>query len=171
MSDNHQEKKPAENKFNVLLNLSTKPQITGQLTTFKYQSRDVWLSHPGTCYAKYNCWLGVLLNQWKGPPLFPFPAKTHISGWGLEGEPVADTTAAGQWLHKTSLVLRLKWNEMKRNQDKGGWEEQRLRAGRSFLSSGQSKHLVLFLLNTKLKTLLLSCNYLLVRPHKEKLDL
>lgn len=95
---------------------------------------------------------------------------THISGWGLEGEPVADTTAAGQWLHKTSLVLRLKWNEMKRNQDKGGWE-QRLRAGRSFLSSGQSKHLGLFLLNTKLKTLLLSCNYLLVRPHKEKLDL
>lgn len=55
MSDDDQEKKPAGNKFNLLLKLITKPQRTGQLTTFKSQSRDVWLPHPGTCYAKYYC--------------------------------------------------------------------------------------------------------------------
>lgn len=48
-------KKPVRNKFNLLLKSITKPQLTGQLATFKSQARDVWLSHPGTCYAKYNC--------------------------------------------------------------------------------------------------------------------
>lgn len=43
MSDNDQEKKSAGNKFNLLLKLITKEQLTRQLTTFKSQSRDVWL--------------------------------------------------------------------------------------------------------------------------------
>lgn len=48
-------KKPVGNKFNLLLKLITKPQLTGQLTTFKSQSTDLWLSHRGACYAKYYC--------------------------------------------------------------------------------------------------------------------
>lgn len=48
-------KKPVRNKFNLLLKSIAKPQLTGQLITFKSQARDVWLPHPGTCYAKYYC--------------------------------------------------------------------------------------------------------------------
>lgn len=47
-------KKSIGNKFN-LFKLTPKPQLTGKLTTLKSQSRDVWLSHPGTCNTKYYC--------------------------------------------------------------------------------------------------------------------
>lgn len=43
MSDNDQEQKSVRNKFNLLLKLITKEQFTGQLTTFKSQSRNIWL--------------------------------------------------------------------------------------------------------------------------------
>lgn len=48
-------KKSEGNKFKILLKLITKPQLSGQPTTFKFQSRDMWLSHPGICYTKYYC--------------------------------------------------------------------------------------------------------------------